>query len=384
VRIKRIDVLRSIAVMLVLLHHAAYFSVFKMGFVGVDFFFVLSGFLISGLLYTEYQRGGTIDFRRFFIRRGLKIYPAFYAMILATFVVQFAAGKLSTGGAYASEILFMQDYKPSIWAHCWSLGVEEKFYIFLPIFLILLIRFSAGKSNTFKSIPWVFLIIAVLCLCLRAGTVWLTPPASFHSDTIVMAAHNRIDELFFGVLLGYFHYFHRQATENFMRPVANRLAIGLLTFVFLSTCLVLPVTGHFFLIFGPTFLYLGFGGLLMLNVYTREIFPPRFAPLLAKLGSACAFVGLYSYSIYLWQGVFGVYATRGLQRFFHIQLQGFAWFAWFVGGCVVFGILMARLIEFPVLRIREKFFPGPSLVPVVAGIEPEKAYAGQAIAGEGQ
>jgi peptidoglycan/LPS O-acetylase OafA/YrhL len=370
--------------MLVLLRHGAYFSVFQMGFVGVDLFFVLSGFLISGLLYTEYQKEGTIDFRRFFVRRGLKIYPAFYAMILATFIVQFAAGKLSTGGAYASEILFMQDYKPSIWPHCWSLGVEEKFYIFLPIFLILLIRFSAGKSNAFKSIPWVFLVIAVSCLFLRAGTVWLTTPESFRSDTIVMAAHNRIDELFFGVLLGYFHYFHRQATENFMRPVANRVGIGLLTFVFLSMCFVSPITGRFFLIFGPTFLYLGFGGLLMLNVYIREIFPRRFAPLLGKLGSACAFVGLYSYSIYLWQGVFGVYATRGLQRFFGIHLHGFAWFAWYVGGCVVFGILMGRLIEFPVLRSRDKFFPGPRLVPVVAGMELEKTSAGQVIADEGQ
>jgi peptidoglycan/LPS O-acetylase OafA/YrhL len=368
VRIKRIDVLRCIAVVLVLLHHGAYFSVFKMGFVGVDLFFVLSGFLISGLLYSEYQKSGAINFRRFFIRRGLKIYPAFYVMILATFIVQFSAGKLSHWSAYASEIFFLQDYKPSIWLHCWSLGVEEKFYIFLPLFLLVLIRYSANRSNPFNTIPRAFVLISILCLTVRAATIWLTPPSQFYGDTIMMPAHDRIDELFFGVLLGYFHYFHRLATEDFMRSTANRLVVGVLTVVFLSTCFIFPGTGHFFLIFGPTFLYLGFGGLLMLCIHVRDVLPTSFAGPLDRLSTTCAFVGLYSYSIYLWQGVFGIYTERGLRQFFHVQMQGFARFTWYVVGCIIFGILMARLIEFPVLKLRDTFFPSPQLLPAAPGI----------------
>ena len=100
-RIKRLDILRCAAVLLVLFHHTAVLpSISQMGFVGVDLFFVLSGFLISGLLYKEYHKRGSISFPRFFIRRGLKIYPAFYVMLLVTFIVQLAAGKLSGWGAY--------------------------------------------------------------------------------------------------------------------------------------------------------------------------------------------------------------------------------------------------------------------------------------------
>ncbi|HXJ16319.1 MAG TPA: acyltransferase, partial [Candidatus Polarisedimenticolia bacterium] len=80
-RNKRLDVLRSIAVLLVLLYHSEIGTrLANAGWAGVDLFFVLSGFLISGLLFTEYKKRGSIDFKRFFIRRGLKIYPAFYVL----------------------------------------------------------------------------------------------------------------------------------------------------------------------------------------------------------------------------------------------------------------------------------------------------------------
>ena len=178
-RIKRLDILRCAAILLVLFHHTAVLpSIAKIGFVGVDLFFVLSGFLISGLLYKEYLKRGEISFSRFFIRRGLKIYPAFYVMLLVTFIAQLLAGKLSTWGAYAREILFVQDYKFGIWMHCWSLGVEEHFYILLPILLLLLIRFASDRANPFKSIPRAFLVVAVMCFVLRAATVYFTPPAS--------------------------------------------------------------------------------------------------------------------------------------------------------------------------------------------------------------
>jgi|SRR5580704_563444 len=102
-------------------------SISRMGFVGVDLFFALSDFLISGLLYKEYHKRRAISFQRFFIRRGLTIYPAFYVMLVVTFVVQLLAGKLSGWGAYMREILFVQDYKPGIWIHCASLGSRRIF-----------------------------------------------------------------------------------------------------------------------------------------------------------------------------------------------------------------------------------------------------------------
>ena len=357
-RIKRLDILRCAAILLVLFHHTAVLpSIAKIGFVGVDLFFVLSGFLISGLLYKEYHKRGEISFSRFFIRRGLKIYPAFYVMLLVTFIAQLLAGKLSTWGAYAREILFVQDYRFGIWMHCWSLGVEEHFYILLPILLLLLIRFASDRANPFKSIPRAFLVVAVMCFVLRAATVYFTPPEAYYGASITTATHLRIDELFFGVLLGYFYSFHREGLDEFMRPKKNRALIALATAVFLSTCFIFPGTSRTFVIFGPTFLYLGFGGLLLLCLYVRDVLPPHVAGPAEKVGTAAAFIGLYSYSIYLWQGIIGVYATRGMEKYLHFELTGFPRFAWYFFGCVIFGIVMARLIEFPVLKLRDRFFP---------------------------
>ena len=95
-----IDVLRAAACLLVLGRHCVALTMFQSapfrqlgnvwktgGWVGVDLFFVLSGFLVSGLLFREYQRYGRIVAGRFLIRRGLKIYPGYYALLLAGIVV---------------------------------------------------------------------------------------------------------------------------------------------------------------------------------------------------------------------------------------------------------------------------------------------------------
>src|SRR6266511_858077 len=95
-RVQQLDVLRGVAVVLVLGRHvelpattvapavqAAATFWYQIGWVAIDLFFVLSGFLISGLLFTEYQKHGTVRIGRFLIRRGFKIYPAFYVMLAA-------------------------------------------------------------------------------------------------------------------------------------------------------------------------------------------------------------------------------------------------------------------------------------------------------------
>lgn len=82
-RNQAIDFLRGVAVALTIFRHfGVNLFLYKIGWVGVDLFFVLSGFLVSGLLFGEYKKTGGIDFPRFFVRRGLKIYPLFYLIIL--------------------------------------------------------------------------------------------------------------------------------------------------------------------------------------------------------------------------------------------------------------------------------------------------------------
>ena len=84
-RNQSLDVLRGIAILLVLGRHFNYFPLWRQaGWIGVDLFFVLSGFLISGLLFQEYKNTGKLDVRRFILCRGLKIWPSYYLLILAT------------------------------------------------------------------------------------------------------------------------------------------------------------------------------------------------------------------------------------------------------------------------------------------------------------
>src|SRR5438874_6217145 len=111
-RNQRLDILRGIAILLVLgRHHDTIPLWSKIGWVGVDLFFVLSGFLISGLLFSEYKTQNSISFKRFFIRRGLKIYPAFYLFLFLTGIlsrVVFHTHLLVPH--YLHEVFFVQNY----------------------------------------------------------------------------------------------------------------------------------------------------------------------------------------------------------------------------------------------------------------------------------
>jgi len=259
-RIKRLDILRCAAVLLVVTGHSGiFFLTSKVGWVGVDLFFVLSGFLISGLLYSEYKKRGAISFRRFFIRRGMKIYPAFYVMLLATYVGQllFWHAPPQPLSSYLREILFVQNYRYAIWGHTWSLAVEEHFYIALALLLLALARYSLDRTDPFRKVPQIFLFVAVTCLTLRILTIALTPSSKFITWQVMNLTHTRIDALFFGVLLGYLYHFRPETITNFCRPAANRVALGILSVVLLSCCYFFSRDDHFQLMFGLTFLYLG-------------------------------------------------------------------------------------------------------------------------------
>ena len=126
----------------------------------MDLFFVLSGFLISGLLFSEYKKRKAISFKRFFIRRGLKIYPAFYVFLLVTGVASIRwFHSLAPPTLFLNEIFFVMNYLGGVWTHTWSLGVEEHFYILLPIFLSILIRYSSDRDDPFRILPRACLVV---------------------------------------------------------------------------------------------------------------------------------------------------------------------------------------------------------------------------------
>ncbi len=385
-RNKRLDILRFIAVLLVILHHSDISHFFQVwGWVGVDLFFVLSGFLISGLLFSEYKKRKEISFRRFYIRRALKIYPAFYVFLLVTAVVgSVAFHTLAPPTLYLNEIFFVMNYLGGVWTHTWSLGVEEHFYILLPIFLALVIRSSSDREDPFRLLPRACLVVGILCILTRAISACVGEP---NYDMVYMATHNRMDALSFGVFLGYLYHFRPRGLEQLLQPVANRIAIALFSAGLLSSAYFISRDSRFFATLGFTFTYLGCAGVLLLCLYVNGLLPSAIAGIAARLGSVCAYFGMFSYSIYLWQGQTDAWLPGLLRAAFHISVNSYGRFALSLAGSLALGVGMSKLIEYPVLHLRDRLFPAMQEAPAAATadgsrvsmLERAAAAAGEAV-----
>ncbi len=156
-----LDLLRLLAVVAVLGHHmeappeetprlvkAGLDAWMHGGGLGVDLFFVLSGFLVSGLLFSEYKRHGNLSVKQFYLRRGWKIYPAFYCLLAVSYVCHWlVVGTKMRDRPFFTELLFIQCYQQAYWNHTWTLAVEEHFYILLPLLLLLLVRATPGPPT---------------------------------------------------------------------------------------------------------------------------------------------------------------------------------------------------------------------------------------------
>lgn len=142
-----LDGLRGVAVLLVLLFHAQVPG-FQAGFLGVDVFFVLSGFLITGLLLEEHRRSGRIRLGRFLWRRLLRLGPALWAFCLGMLVLSFWVWPADTDPwvevlltvFYLSDLTVALARTPEALSHGWSLAIEQHFYLVWPVLLILLLK----------------------------------------------------------------------------------------------------------------------------------------------------------------------------------------------------------------------------------------------------
>jgi peptidoglycan/LPS O-acetylase OafA/YrhL len=186
-----LDVVRSLAVVLVLcrLYHflvddqslLGSFIVWiqARGWIGVDLFFVLSGFLVGHLLFREHQQTGRIRGFRFLVRRAFKIYPGFYFLILLSAIGVLPTERPISSQATFSEIFFFQSYCPGIWRHTWSLAIEEHFYLALTILLIVLTRFKQALLIRF----WPVFVAGICIICLTARTFTaLTGPFEYERN----------------------------------------------------------------------------------------------------------------------------------------------------------------------------------------------------------
>jgi peptidoglycan/LPS O-acetylase OafA/YrhL len=229
-----LDSVRSLAILLVVLHHFRHIPnvpnwfewAFLHGHVGVDIFFVLSGFLIGGQLVREYQNEGKIQVWRFWVRRWLRTLPVYYIALAS--VVLFEVNSISS---YISALLFLQNYtNPHDWLISWSLCVEEHFYIALP-FIFLSLLWVRGKNRSLAvCMLTVFLLISPVlrwlhleAIC-REGYKW-------YIGNVYSVTHLRLEGLFLGVLLAWQKESNTKVWEAIQR---SPHAIGLFALVLMG------------------------------------------------------------------------------------------------------------------------------------------------------
>lgn len=330
------------------------------GWVGVDLFFVLSGFLVSGLLFREYQKFGTLSVTSFFIRRGFKIYPSFWLLIIATVTIESLHGHHFPLRATLSELAFVQNYGLSLWSHTWSLAVEEHFYFLLLLFLLFLSRRQRSR-NPFGVIPVSFLILATACLLMRVITAHELP---YEHKTHLFPSHLRMDSLFFGVLISYLYHMYPKRFLAFAKQFKwVLLAFGI---AMLAPAFILPLeTSPFIYTFGLTIFYLGSGCLLVtgIAVTVPDSRPLRFA----------SYIGSHSYSIYLWHGPVAVWMIPAFSRLAGVHWNWPLYAVTYVVSSISVGVAMALLIEFPTLRVRDRFFPSRGRPLSVSPVRPSPA-----------
>lgn len=302
---REIDGLRAIAVVPVILFHAG-FSFFSGGFVGVDVFFVISGYLITTIIISGLD-AGTFSLMEFYERRARRILPALFFVILAC--VPFAwlwmapadlknfSESAIAASIFVSNVFFWKTSgyfdlstatKPLL--HTWSLAVEEQYYLIAPVFLILTLRFRRS---------WIVTILALCALLSLALAQWGSgkmPAATFY------LLPTRIWELLIGAMAAFYLYANSPLQNRHIAQAASLAGIALIFWPVFSFDHGTPYPSLYAL--APTT-----GTALIILAADGRTLVGR------VLGSSMfVYVGLISYSAYLWhQPLFALAWHRTLQ-----------------------------------------------------------------------
>ncbi len=298
-----IDALRAIAVLAVFLYHAGV-GWMPGGFLGVDVFFVISGYLITSLLLSEFRRAGKVSLWRFWVRRARRLLPAVGVLIAVTMVVaaivipeqmpQLRGDAISSLGYFANWhfIFAHQSYfetfqRPSLFRHLWSLSVEEQFYLFWPLV------FAGGMSLFGRR----RLLVGVLAGALASvALAWIL----FEPGTAVSRVYYGTDTHAVGLLAGVALALVWSPLE-LRRGTPGRWAGPVLDVVGVFACAFVVLS---FLRVHDYDLALYHGGYLWLALFTALLMAVLAHPA-ARLGGLLAqppavWLGLRSYSFYLW------------------------------------------------------------------------------------
>ncbi len=341
--IKGLDALRAASISFVLLNHLGidvlffenqylknnFFSLFS-GETGVKFFFVLSGFLITRILWTQFEVAGKIDLKKFFIRRLLRLAPPLIIFYFLVFVLMISKQIVFDLDGVLYAFFYLYNYVPllhyrSELAHIWSLSVEEQFYLIWP-FLILI--FSKYK------------VLIILTLVFILGSIL----ATFFLPEFVFRAHLRPKRWFLPaggfIAIGAVIALIQEKNDEKLLQLFRKQKLPLVLFVscYLST-LIVPI----YLIEVFSFLQaIGFAILILWVFYNQN---SKLVGLMEI--KPIVYVGKISYGIYVFQGLFlltGPGSELKFQQFpFNIILT------------IGFAVLSYHFLEKPILKYKSRF-----------------------------
>jgi peptidoglycan/LPS O-acetylase OafA/YrhL len=360
--IPAIDGLRAVAVIAVLLYHLG-FSWIPGGFLGVDLFFVISGYVITRLLLDSIQRSGGLDLRGFYAARIRRLLPALLFMIVSTalFVGVWAPETIKrfltdipfvlTGTMNWALVYRHQDYfeaigRPPLLQHTWSLAVESQFYLVWPLILLLVLK-QFGK----KMIPGAAIAIATI-----SGGALL-----FLSMRIDASNSQRVSHVYFGTDTHSISLFLGAALavswvpQNLSTKISRRAqdfvdGIGVIGLLGIVSCFLFINESD------PTLYRIAFplAGLFGCAIITSLVHPAsRFAPLLST--KPLLWIGERSYAIYLWHWII-FQVTRPT-----VDLAGATWALYALRLLIVFALadISLRWIELPIRSgVVESWFRG--------------------------
>lgn len=292
-----LDLLRAIAIVLVVLYHAGLFGfvlphdVQRFGWIGVDLFFVLSGYLIAGQLLAAMARGKSPDVRRFYWRRALRILPAFL-MVVAIYVFLPALREYPIMPPAWKFLTFTQNLGlrgGTTFSHAWSLCIESQFYLLLPFVLLALARWGRGH--------WLVPSAIVLCgivirgLIAHANMSGPEPSYAMWQKFIYYPTYARLDPLTMGVSLAAIEHF-RPKWWNALAKTAKWIWIPSIAAIVLALVLAEDPLSVISCTLGFPLIALGFSALVICAVSPD-------LPLSRVAIPGAAFLATVAYSVYL-------------------------------------------------------------------------------------
>ena len=355
-RLPGLDGLRGIAVLAVIIYHADV-SLLVGGFLGVDVFFVLSGFLITSLLLEELQRTNKVDRAKFYLRRIRRLMPALFMVLLFSVLV---SGLFVLDAAYHvrrdlpwaitfvlnwSYLFFEQSYfvnisRPPLLQHLWSLSVEEQFYVIWPLLLVALYKLPLGRITPRTK---VFIASTVLALASTAWMVYLAIANGFPIPNDPSRVYFGTDTHAMGLLIGCAAaalWRSDRLTEKLTPDRASAMnGLGLIC---------LAGLGYFFIFVSELNEWLYRGGFLVLSLLTAGLVVVAAHPGLKfgkRLGNpVLKWFGDRSYGIYLWHWPIFVLMRSGID----VQWSEPVVFVAKIAIVLVISDLSYRFVEMPI------------------------------------